>query len=249
MIVGRQQAIVRPGVLQVEALHPGRDGLRDHLLLALLAEQVGDDARHALREAHALDLLVLHVAAQREAHEELLEVDRIAPPLASSRLRRRAAPLRGGEGALGVHPRELRGVTPPRLARHRGLRLHGHVHSNLARGELLDEAVHAHHGRPLRSPLPRHPPELLVERGAVRAQHGLHGRLLQNHLAHLDERVRLGTLEQHVLEQEVKKGSRMRDARMSHRTKTRQQTGFVSLHARLKYRTKNPNKQNFSKLF
>ena len=59
----RLQPSGRRNARAVEALHPGRDGLGDHLLLALLAEQVGDDARHPLREAHALDLLVLHVAA------------------------------------------------------------------------------------------------------------------------------------------------------------------------------------------
>ena len=93
MIVGRQQAIVRPGLLQVEALHPGRDGLGDDLLLALLAEQVGDDARHALRQAHALDLLVLHVAAQHERHHVLIEAHRrrgvndVAPFLVRFRVR------------------------------------------------------------------------------------------------------------------------------------------------------------------
>ena len=56
--------------------HLGHQHLRQHLLLVLLAQKVGDDPRHALLEAHLLDLLVLDVAAQREADNEFVEVDR-----------------------------------------------------------------------------------------------------------------------------------------------------------------------------
>ena len=82
--------------------HLGHQHLRQHLLLVLLAQKVGDDARHALRQAHLLHLLVLDVAAQREAHEERLEVDRRRALLAVLRT------LARDEGALHVERREAR---------------------------------------------------------------------------------------------------------------------------------------------
>ena len=67
--------------------------MSEHLLLIAVAQEVGDDASHTLLEAHALDLVILDVAAQREAQHELVEVD--GPQLILRRLCR-------DEGALDV---------------------------------------------------------------------------------------------------------------------------------------------------
>ena len=109
--------------------HLGHQHLRQHLLLVLLAEIVGDDPRHALLEAHLLDLLVLDVAAQREAKHEFVVVER--PLLVLRRLRR-------NEGALDVALREVRTDLGQRGARHRGCR---------AELELLAQAAPAQLGR------------------------------------------------------------------------------------------------------
>eukprot|EP00964_Phaeocystis_antarctica_P005200 scaffold2842_cov60-Phaeocystis_antarctica.AAC.2 len=61
----------------VEALDSGHHHFGDDLLLALLAQQVGHHAGDALRERHALHLLVLHVAAQHERHDVFIEAHRL----------------------------------------------------------------------------------------------------------------------------------------------------------------------------
>ena len=68
---------------EVETLHGWDDGVADGPPLVLLAEEVGDDAGDALRQAHLLHLLVLDVAAQRQADEELVEIDRRVALLAA----------------------------------------------------------------------------------------------------------------------------------------------------------------------
>jgi hypothetical protein len=76
-----------------------RVSLGAHLPLVLLAEEVADDRRRACCAVHLLDLLVLDVAAQREATNELVvrhgQVMAVAGALA-------LGALAASEGALDV---------------------------------------------------------------------------------------------------------------------------------------------------
>ena len=96
--------------------HLGHQHLRQHLLLVLLAQKVGDDPRHALRQAHLLDGGVLDAAAQRDARDELVEADRLGA--LAPRLLPLLATLRDDEGILHVHRGERHVEVDRRRADH-----------------------------------------------------------------------------------------------------------------------------------
>jgi hypothetical protein len=170
----------------VEALHPRRHRLGDDLLLALLAQEVGHHAGDPLCERHALDLLVLHVAAQHQRRHVLVEayrlrgVDDVATVLADCKgaLRvevRQAGVHFGQERALdrgSGAQRDLLGDAPVEQVGAEHLDRHGLL--SRACEILLATACQE---------LREAPPELRAQW----AQHRQHRRLLGGHLLDLDK--------------------------------------------------------------
>ena len=169
----------------VEALHPRRHRLGDDLLLALLAQEVGHHAGDPLCERHALDLLVLHVAAQHQRHHVFVEVHCQRVVMLATLLACGEGTLRVQERKAGVHfgqeraldrgsgaQRDLLGDAPVEQVGAEHLDRHGLL--SRACEILLAAACQE---------LREAPPELRAQW----AQHRQHRRLLGGHLLDLDK--------------------------------------------------------------
>jgi len=180
-----------------EALH-GRRG--DHRVLFLLAQVVGDDAVHALRQVHLRNLLVLDVAAQPEAHDELDECHHLGV-IASI-----VGALARHEHALGIEPRQVRVAPRQRHALYDWRRVHHNAIGHLALDQVVAELLHRHQQRRARRHRRVRLGQLLeahLELRLARTQHQLHLRVLLDHLLLFGERARLRLREQVLLEQRL----------------------------------------------
>jgi hypothetical protein len=212
-----------------EALHGRRC---DHRVLFLLAQVVGDDAVHALRQVHLRNLLVLDVAAQPEAHDELVECHHLGVIVSI------VGALARHEHALGIEPRLVRVAPRQRHALYDRRRVHHNAIGHLALDQVVAELLHRHQQRRARRHRRVRLGQLLeahLELRLARTQHQLHLRVLLDHLPHLGERARLRLREQVLLEQRLEAAGQWDLGRriVPNRAKLRVRLGEREHHDRL----------------